>query len=403
MAAHGWFPGTMKIAIIHDYQPNLGGTTEVVIRMARALSKRGHSCKLITHPESWVLGRDKENLELVRTPKFRITFMEYIPHHPVKVGKIVSLYESGHIDLCHAHYALPYGLTAYLAKQTCGIPYVLTLHGTDVHRLASVRPLKPVLRLCLENADAVTTVCGYLRARAKAKLHLRKRIVVIPNFVDTVRFQKIPRSRALRKQFRIPPGTSVVTHISNYAAIKNTLIIPDIARLVVQCHPKTVFLMVGERLGETGYDLERLKKKVSDFHLDRHFRFVGRRADIARILSLSETTILTSLKEGAPLAALESLAMGVPVVSSRGGGMPELVKHGMNGFLIETQDIEKYAEFILRLIQDHELRSRLGRKAVQTIHQKYSEDLVIPRYLELYESVLKRSGKRGRGRRRRGA
>jgi N-acetyl-alpha-D-glucosaminyl L-malate synthase BshA len=393
----------MKIAVIHDYQPNLGGTTEVVIRMARALTRRGHLCRLITHPESWVSERDKESIELIYAPKFRITFMEYIPHDPVKVGKIVSLYEKGSIDLCHAHYALPYGLTAYLAKQTCGIPYVLTLHGTDVHRLASVRSLKPVMRLCLENADAVTAVCRYLKGRAKAKLGLRNRITVIPNFVDTARFRKLPRSRALRRKFRIPAGSSVVTHISNYAAIKNTLIIPDIARLVVPRHPKTVFLMVGERLGQTGYDLERLKKKVSDFRLDRYFRFVGRRADIPRVLSISEATLLTSLNEGAPLAALESLAMGVPVVSSKVGGIPELIKHRVNGFLVESQNVEKYAEFILQLVQDHELRSKLGRKAEKTIHQKYSEDAVISRYLELYESVQKRSGKRGRGRRTRRA
>ena len=385
--------------MIHDYQPNLGGTTEVVIRLARALKKRGHLCKLITHPESWVLERDKHNIELIYAPKFKISFMEYIPHHPVKVGKIASLYENGSIDLCHAHYALPYGLTAYLAKQTCGIPYVLTLHGTDVHRLASVRPLKPVMRLCLENADAVTTVCKYLKARAKAKLGLRKKIMVIPNFVDTDRFRKLPRSRALRREFRIPAGTAVVAHISNYAAIKNTLVIPEIARLVVRSHPKAVFLMVGERLGETGYDLEKLKKTVSGFGLDRHFRFIGRRTDIARILSISEATVLTSLNEGSPLAALESLAMGVPVVSSKVGGIPEFIKHGVNGFLVEGQNVEKYAEFILRLIQDHELRSILGRRAVKTIHRKYSEELVISRYLDLYRSVLERSPKSRRRRR----
>jgi len=385
--------------LIHDYQPNLGGTTEVVIRLARALKKRGHLCKLITHPESWVLERDKHNIELIYAPKFKISFMEYIPHHPVKVGKIVSLYEKGNIDLCHAHYALPYGLTAYLAKQTCGIPYVLTLHGTDVHRLASVRPLKPVMRLCLENADAVTTVCKYLKARAKAKLGLRNRIMVIPNFVDTDRFRKLPRSRALRREFRIPAGTAVVAHISNYAAIKNTLVIPEIARLVVRSHPKAVFLMVGERLGETGYDLEKLKKTVSGFGLDRHFRFIGRRTDIARILSISEATVLTSLNEGSPLAALESLAMGVPVVSSKVGGIPEFIKHGVNGFLVEGQNVEKYAEFILRLIQDHELRSILGKRAVKTIHRKHSEELVISRYLDLYRSVLERSPKSRRRRR----
>jgi glycosyltransferase involved in cell wall biosynthesis len=168
-------PGdSMKVAIIHDYQPNLGGTTEVVIRMARALKKRGHSCKLITHPESWIREGDKDNVELVYARMFKITFMEYIPHNSTKVAKIISLYKNRHVQLCHAHYALPYGLVGYLAKQICGIPYIVTLHGTDIHVLASMPSLKPVMRLCLENADAITSVCEHLKAAAVKKLDLHQ-------------------------------------------------------------------------------------------------------------------------------------------------------------------------------------------------------------------------------------
>ncbi|NQT84994.1 glycosyltransferase [bacterium] len=381
----------MKIAMIHDYQPNLGGTPEVVIRMARALKKSEHSCKLITHPESWTMERDKENIDLVYARMFKITFMQYIPHNSTKVAKIVSLYKRGHIDLCHAHYALPYGLAGYLAKQTCGIPYIVTLHGTDIHTLASMPSLKPVMRLCLENADAVTSVCEYLKGRATKKLDLHNPIALISNFIDIRRFRERPAPPALRKEFDIPRGHLIVTHVSNYASIKNTLIIPEIAQLVLQRHPNTVFLMVGEHLAETGYDLENLKKKVSEFGLDGHFRFVGRRRDTPRILNLSEMSLLTSLNEGSPLAALESLAAGVPVVSSRVGGIPEFLKHGVNGFLVEKQRIEKYAHCISTLIEHPDLRRKLAKNGVELIHRVYREDIVIPQYLKLYESVLERA------------
>jgi N-acetyl-alpha-D-glucosaminyl L-malate synthase BshA len=383
--------GSMKIAFIHDYQPNLGGTTEVVIRMARAFRRRGHSCKLITHPESWIRERDKENLELVRSRMFKITFMQYVPHNSAKVAKIVSLYRHRHTDLCHAHYALPYGLVGFLAKQICGIPYVVTLHGTDIHTLASMPALKPVMRLCLENADAVTSVCEYLAAAAARKLDLHKSIIAIPNFVDTRRFHERPPSRALRDEFDIPRGHPVVTHISNYAAIKNTLIIPEIAQLVLQRHPRTIFLMVGEALGEEGFELDDLKKKVSQLGLDPDFRFVGRRKDIPGILDLSEISLITSLNEGSPLALIESLAVGVPVVSSRVGGVPELIKHGVNGFLVERQRIERYAKYICRLIEHPSLRHTLGRHGVAQVHDKYREEVVINQYLNLYKAVLESS------------
>lgn len=378
----------MKIGIIHDYQPDLGGTTEVVIRMARALKRRGHSSNLITHPESWIRERDKENIELVSAPKFKITFMQYIPHNSIKVAKIVSLYRRHHIELCHAHYALPYGLVAYLAKQTCGIPYIITLHGTDIHRLASMPSLKPVMKLCLDNADSVTSVCEYLKSRATRKLDLEIPITVIPNFVDTRRFHERPAPGDLRKEFDIPIGHPVVTHVSNYASIKNTLIIPEIAPLVLERHPRTIFLMVGQELGETGYDLEKLREKVSQLGLDSHFRFVGRRRDVPWILNLSEISLLTSFNEGSPLAVLESLATGVPVVSSRVGGVPELVRHGVNGFLVEGQRIEKYAQYISTIIEQPNLRHKMARNGVDLIHGAYREDLVIAQYLGLYESVL---------------
>jgi N-acetyl-alpha-D-glucosaminyl L-malate synthase BshA len=379
----------MKIAMIHDYQPNLGGTTEVVIRMARALKKRGHACRLITHPASWVMDRDKENIELVYAPEFKITFMQYIPHNSTKVAKIVSLYRRRHIQLCHAHYALPYGLVGYLAKQVCGISYIVTLHGTDIHSLASMPSLKPVMRLCLENAHAVTSVCEYLAEQATRKLDLARPVTVIPNFVNTRRFHERPPSRGLRKEFDIARGHPIVTHVSNYAAIKNTLIIPEIARLVLRRHPRAIFLMVGQPLGETGFDAEELRKKVSAFGLDAHFRFVGRRNDIPRILSISEVTLLTSFNEAAPLAVIESLAAGVPVVSSRVGGIPEFVKHGVNGFLVRKQKVEKYADYISRLIEHPGLRHKLSRHGVALVHEKYREEVVISQYLELYESILK--------------
>lgn len=378
----------LKIALIHDYQPNLGGTTEVVIRLARALKRRGHSCKLVTHPESWVAKPDRESLELVRARMFKITFMQYVPHNSVKVAKIAALHRKHHIQLCHAHFALPYGLVAYLAKQISGVPYIITLHGSDVHTLASIALLKPVMRLCLENADAVTSVCEYLGVNAMRKLGIRKNIIVIPNFVDLRRYHERPASGALRRELGVPRGHPVVTHVSNFASVKNVLAIPDIARHVLPRHPRTIFLMVGEPLGKERFDLEKLKKKVSDLGLDGNFRFVGRRKDVPAILNLSEMTLLTSFNEGAPLALLESLAEAVPVVSSRVGGIPEIIRHGVNGYLVEKQRVEKYAEYICRLIEQPNLRRKLGRHGAALVREKYSEEVVISQYIHLYEAVL---------------
>jgi len=377
----------MKIGIVHDYQPNLGGTTEVIIRMARALKKRGHECKLVTHPKSWIRKFDEKNIDLIFAKRVKITFMGYTPFTLTKVARIISLFKRGKIDLTHAHYALPYGISSYLAKQAYAIPYVVTLHGTDVHKLASNSALKPVMKLCLENADAVTCVCEYLKKTVMRKLNMTKEIEVIPNFVNIKRFRKKTGCAILKKQFNIPRSYFIVTHISNYASIKNTLIIPDIAKNVIKKHPKTIFLMVGAPLGENGYDLDKLKNRVIEMKLSENFRFVGRRKDIDRILNISDISIMTSLNEGLPMVILESLAVGVPVVASKVGGIPEIIKNDENGYLVKRNGIDGFVEEILKFIKNSKLKNKLGKNGINLIHKKYSEDVVISKYLELYEKI----------------
>ena len=378
----------MKIGLVHDYQPNLGGTTEVVIRMSRELSRRGHEVKLITHPTSWIRKFDEKYLDIVPAERVRITFMEYIPYTFTRTAKIISLFKSGRIQLAHAHYALPFGVSAYLAKQAYGIPYIVTLHGTDVLKLAKIPSLKPVMKLCLENADAVTTVSEYLKKQVMRRLDISREIKVIPNFVNPERFRVKRGCGFLRRVFDIPRDNFVITHISNFAKIKNTLIIPDIARLVLKEHPNVTFLMVGEALCERGYDLEELKEKVKKEGLEKHFRFTGRRKDIARILNISDVFLMTSQNEAFGLSILEALAVSVPVVVPKVGGIPEFVRNNRNGFLVKKQNIEAYAERINRLLDDSNLRRRLGANAKKTVEERYTSDIVIPQYEGVYRSII---------------
>ncbi len=378
----------MKIGIVHDYQPNLGGTTEIIIRMARALRKKGHDCTLITRPESWIRNLDRKNIELLKAEKVSITFMKYIPFTFTKVEKIISAYRKKRIELCHAHYALPYGITTYLAKQIYSIPYILTLHGTDVHRLASLPSLKPVMKLCIENADAVTAVCNYLRKKTLRKLDTTKEIHVIPNFVNTDRFKIKSGCETLKKEFKIPHKNFIISHVSNYSSSKNVILIPQIAEIVVEQNPDVNFLMVGEPLdGETHY-YEALKEEVKVRGLENNFRFAGRRKDIAKIYNISDISLLTSIKEGMPLVVLESLAVGVPVISSGVGGVPEVIENGKTGYLVNDFSPESFAKKILMISEKDDKIKMMGRNGIELIKKQYSEEKIISQYIKLYEKVV---------------
>jgi N-acetyl-alpha-D-glucosaminyl L-malate synthase BshA len=259
-----------------------------------------------------------------------------------------------------------------------GVPYVVTLHGSDVTILGSDSSYLPVNSHTIDEANAITTVSRFMVDEAYSRLGINKEIRVIPNFVDTDIFA--PNSC---KENYLGNGEDVViSHISNFRPVKRVHDLVYAMKMVSRKDPGTKLMLIGD--GPERISVERLVKRLD---LEEYVTLTGFRSDVANLLKCSDVVVLCSETESAPLTLLEGMSSGLPVVATRVGGIPEIIKDGVNGLLVQSKNPEAIAEKILELNSDPEMRRSLGEAARETVLEKYTAEKIVGQYLETYESV----------------
>ena len=199
-----------------------------------------------------------------------------------------------------------------------------------------------------------TSVIILQKAKTSTPNGLKKKISVIPNFVDADTFAPIPCDEK-----EIGNGEDVViTHISNFRPVKRVHDLVYAMKMVSKVDPGARLVLVGD--GPDRISVERLVKRLD---LEDRVMLTGFRSDVANLLSCSDMVVLCSETESAPLTLLEGMSSGLPVIATRVGGIPEIVDDGVNGFLVQSKNPEAIAERILELNADLGLRSRLGAAA----------------------------------------
>lgn len=242
-------------------------------------------------------------------------------------------------DVIHAHYAVPQGLLGVFLKKIKGKPLVVTLHGSDVTVLGSNAATRPLVGFVLRNADRVVAVSRFLRKEALKLGAAEEKTRVIYAGVNA----------GERKQG--PAGKRVV-FIGGLVKQKGVDVLLHAFKKVAAEHGDAELLVVGD--GGERRSLERLGRK-----LGVRARFLGAVKDVAGVLAGSAVLVLPSREEGFGLVILEAMRSGVAVVATRVGGIPEIVRDGENGLLVEKEDPEALAEAIVKVLGDEALRSRL--------------------------------------------
>jgi N-acetyl-alpha-D-glucosaminyl L-malate synthase BshA len=359
--------------------PTVGGSGILATRLGVELAKRGHEVHFVTYERPVAIqGVDPENVHVHLVSVLEYPLFKYPPYTIALGSEMFRVSEQHDLDILHVHYSIPHSTAAHLAREMTGVPYVVTLHGSDVTILGSDSSYLPVNTHTIEEADAVTAVSWFMRDEAYGRLGLKKKINVIPNFVDTDVFAPIPCDE---KEI----GSSedvVITHISNFRPVKRVHDLVYAMKMVSREAPGAKLVLVGA--GPDRISVERLVKRLD---LEDHVMLTGFRSDVANLLSCSDVVVLCSETESAPLTLLEGMSSGLPVVATSVGGIPEIVDDGVNGFLVQSKNPEAIAERILELNADPGLRSRLGRAARETVLERYTAERIVGQYMEIYESV----------------
>ena len=363
--------------------PTYGGSGVVATELGLELAARGHDIHFISYAAPI---RMPANTERVRFHEVEVTNYPLFDHPPYTLAlatKMLEVAECEQLDLLHVHYAIPHSVSAYLARAMSSpkrLPFITTLHGTDITLVGSDRSYLPITRFSIEQSDGVTAISDYLKKTTLDEFAVKHSIEVIPNFVNCDLYHR-DEQNPLREKWA-PHGEPILMHLSNFRPVKRVTDVVEIfARVREKMPAKLVMVGDGPDRGAAEW-LVRQRKLWSDVY------FLGKQNRIQEKLSAADLFLLPSDLESFGLAALEAMACEVPVIASNIGGLPEVIENGVDGFLVPPRDVAAAAKCAVDLLSRADRGRELGRLARINAKRKFCANDVIPQYEEFYRRVL---------------
>ena len=282
-------------------------------------------------------------------------------------------------DVVHAHWWFPNGVVGTWLGSLSHIPVVTTLHGTDVTLVGVDPSYLPITRFSIEQSHGVTAISHHLKAATVAMFGVGTEIRVIHNSVNCDLYRPRPDIRV--RQEYAPTGEKILIHLSNFRPVKRIL---DCVRVLAKVNAEVPsrLLMVGD-----GPDRGPAEALARELHLEDRVLFLGKQLRVSDLLPAADVLLLPSQMESFGLAALEAMACGVPPIASRVGGVPEVVTHGADGFLLPVGDTDAMAEAALSVLGDPAAHGRMAAAARHTAETRFHTEKIIPQYESYYREV----------------
>ncbi len=374
----------MNIGIV--CYPTFGGSGVLATELGKALAEQGHTIHFITYQQPVRLA-DIFNPNIfyheVSVPTYPL--FDFPPYESALSSTMVDVAINQNLDLLHVHYAIPHASAAFMARAILrskgrDIPFITTLHGTDITLVGKDKTYAPVVTFSMNESNALTAVSNNLKAETLANFDIKQEVHVITNFVDIKRFQHSNKDHF--KKMLAPDGEYILVHISNFRKVKR---VQDVIYVFdeVRKHRNCKLLMIGD-----GPERPMAEEICRNLGACDDIRFLGKQEKLEEILSIADVFLLPSEYESFGLAALEAMACRVPVVSSNGGGLAEINEHGFTGFLADVGDTKAMASYVLDILKDDATLQKFKTNALEHA-KKYNIDSIIPQYIKLYESVIK--------------
>ncbi len=372
----------MKIGMV--CYPTFGGSGVVATELGIALAAQGHEIHFISYSKPVRLDDHTPNITFHEVSIIDYPLFDYSPYEILLSSKLVEVAKKFKLDLLHVHYAIPHASAAYMAKQVLSsqgrrIGVVTTLHGTDITLLGKDPAFEPVITFSINASDAVTAVSQSLKDDTLKNFGVKKNISVIPNFVRLEEYEI--ENRAEQRKKHAAYGEKILIHVSNFRKVKR---VEDVLRVFdkVRKQIPSKLVLVGD--GPERANIDKLCKEL-DTCGDIHS--LGKIKDVEKVLGIADLFLLTSETESFGLAALESMAARVPVISTNTGGIPEVNIHGYSGMLSNVGDVDDMAKNSISILQDEKVLELYRHKAYKQA-KKFSIEKVLPMYVNLYEKVI---------------
>jgi N-acetyl-alpha-D-glucosaminyl L-malate synthase BshA len=359
---------------------HFGGSGVVATELGLALAHRGYEVHFIAHRLPFRLRTFESGVFFHEVSASTYPVFEQAPSNLALATKMVEVTENYGLDVLHVHYAMPFAASAYLARQLLlprQLGVVTTLHGTDITVVGIEPAYFRITQFSIQSSDRITAVSRFLRDRAEESFGITRPIDVIYNFVDTKVFA--PRRRTGLRL--VPPQSRVLMHASNFRPVKN---IPTVIQVFAEVRKKLAskLVMIGD-----GPEKPAAEQLCRELGVERDVLFLGNQDCMEELLPLADVFLLPSSSESFGLVALEAMSAEVPVVASNAGGLPEVVEHGVTGYLHDPAHVGGLVASSLKLLTNEPLRRSMGRRGRTRARERFSTDEMVERYIKVYESL----------------
>lgn len=379
----------MKIGI--TCYPTYGGSGVVATELGLELAQRGHEIHFISYAQPIRLRGQEPNIHYHEVEVSRYPLFDYPPYDlalATRMAEVAQLYD---LDLLHVHYAIPHSVSALLARQMMAdgprgrrLPFVTTLHGTDITLVGLDRSYLPITRYSINQSDGVTAISNYLRDRTLRVFDVKKEIEVIYNSVNCDVYCRCNNSGQLREEYA-PKGERLLVHLSNFRPVKR---LTDVIEIFDRVHKQVAsrLLLIGDGPDRSVAEWLAVQKGIHEDVL-----FLGKQDQVQDKLGISDILLMPSELESFGLAALEGMACEVVPIATRGGGVPEVIEHGVSGFLADVGDVNTMARYAIELLNDESKLRTMGKAARAVATERFCSSNIVPQYENFYRRVLERS------------
>lgn len=375
----------MKIGI--TCYPTYGGSGVVATELGIELAARGHEIHFITYSQPFRLTGREANIRYHEVPVSNYPLFEYPPYDLALATRMAEVAEFHNLDLLHVHYAIPHSVSALLSRQMLAargrhLPFITTLHGTDITLVGLDRSYLPITRFGIDESDGVTAISSYLRDQTRENLGITRDIEVIRNFVNCDFYQRDAALVAQQRPRFAKPGERLLVHLSNFRPVKRVLDVIEVFARVNRALPARL-LLIGDGPDRSAAEFLTMRLGLAD-----RVDFVGKQENVNELLALSDLMLMPSQLESFGLAALEAMACCVPAVATRVGGVPELIDSGKNGLLYEVGDVDGMAAGAISILSDPAVLERFSKAARRTAQDQFCASRIIPLYERYYERII---------------
>lgn len=369
--------------------PTYGGSGVVATELGIELAAQGHEVHFISYSQPFRLTGREEGIYYHEVPVSSYPLFEFPPYDLALASRMAEVAEYNKLDLLHVHYAIPHSVSALLARQMLAsegrrLPFVTTLHGTDITLVGLDRSYLPITRYAIQESDGVTCISNYLKEQTVEHFGITRGIEVVTNFVNCDVYTPIQdeAARAEARKRLAAPDEAILMHLSNFRPVKRIVDAVKVFAKVVREVPAQLFL-VGD-----GPDRSAAEWLAHDLGIQNRVHFLGKQERVNELLPLADIMLMPSELESFGLAALEAMACKVPSIATRVGGVPELIDDGETGLLYSVGDVDGMAQGALSLLTDKERTNSMREAGRKTAQKRFCASLVVPQYVKYYEKVL---------------